>query len=87
MGISVNTNFDYKGPLPLDARISFNSVEEMRACNKDDIYEGLVCHIKGTRLYFEYTKDDVGLLDWRDHKVSVESLTDTEVQEIIDSLA
>lgn len=86
MGIQLNTNFDYKGPLPLDNRISFNSIEEMQAYDKNNLYEGIVCHIKGTRTYYEYTKDDAGVLDWRDHVVAVEPLNDAEVQDIIDSL-
>ena len=86
MGIALNTNFDYKGPLPLDERISFNSVEEMQAYGKSNLYEGIVCHIKGTRSYYEYTKDEAGLLDWRDHIPVVEELNETEVQDIINSL-
>lgn len=86
MGIVVSTNFDYKGPLPLDERLIFDTKADLDAFDKTALYEGIISYVKEDKKRYEFIPDSTGVLSWQEYQ-AVEPLDDTEVQEIIDSLS
>ena len=69
MAISVADNFSYKGSKPLDARIQYNSVADMKAVAEADLYDGCKAYVKATKKF--YTYDSTNTVDsttgkWRE---------------------
>lgn len=54
MAISVADNFSYKGAKPLDARIKYNSVADMKAVSESDLYDGCLAYVTATKKNYQY---------------------------------
>lgn len=58
MSIRLSTNFDFKSNLPLDARLTFNTEDEMLNYAKENLYYGAITHIKNTNKTYMYVVDE-----------------------------
>jgi hypothetical protein len=85
MGIVLSTNFSYKGPLPLDTRLVFNTLAARDAYDTTALYEGIISYVKENKTRYEFIPNDSGVLAWSEF-TGVESLTAVEEQEVIDTL-
>jgi len=54
MAISVADNFSYKGGKPLDARIKYNTVADMKAVSESDLYDGCLAYVTATKKNYQY---------------------------------
>ena len=45
MSIQLNTNFNLRAAIPVDARFVFNSKQEMNSVQKHDLYAGLLTYV------------------------------------------
>lgn len=66
MGIQVGMGFDLKSPQYLDSRQSFETLEEMHACDKNIIPEGFITFNKEDGVYYNLKKNDSGVLEWEE---------------------
>lgn len=69
MAISVADNFSYQGTKPLDARVKYASVSEMKNVSAATLYDGILAYVTGTKKYYTYdstneTDPDTG--KWRE---------------------
>ena len=54
MSISVADNFKYQGTKPLDDRIQFSSVANMKAYAEANLYNGCMAYVTATKKYYSY---------------------------------
>ena len=54
MAISVADNFSYQGTKPLDARIKYDSVANMKAAVASTLYDGCLAYVTATQKYYTY---------------------------------
>ena len=54
MAISVADNFSYQGSKPLDSRIKYDSVANMKAAVVDTLYDGCLAYVTTTQKYYTY---------------------------------
>lgn len=52
--ISIADNFNYKGQKPLDARIKYNTVADMKAVSESDLYDGCLAYVTATKKNYQY---------------------------------
>ena len=54
MSIQLNTNFNLRAAIPVDARFVFNSISEMNSVQKHDLYAGLLTYVVSENKFFVY---------------------------------
>ena len=54
MSIQLNTNFNLRAAIPVDARFVFNSKQEMNSVQKHDLYAGLLTYVVSENKFFVY---------------------------------
>lgn len=54
MAINTIDNFSYKGAKPLDARLVFNTLDEMLSYPKENLYVGIIMYCIETKKYYTY---------------------------------
>ena len=54
MAISVADNFSYQGSKPLDGRVTYSSVANMKAASEATLYNGLMAYVTATKEYYTY---------------------------------
>ena len=54
MAISVADNFSYKGAKPLDARIQYSTVANMKNATASDLYDGCLAYVTETKKNYQY---------------------------------
>lgn len=54
MSIQLNTNFNLRAAIPVDARFVFNSKTEMNSVQKHDLYAGLLTYVVSENKFFVY---------------------------------
>ena len=54
MAISVADNFSYKGAKPLDARIQYATVANMKSATTSDLYDGCLAYVTETKKNYQY---------------------------------
>ena len=54
MAISVADNFSYKGSKPLDARIQYSTVANMKNATTSDLYDGCLAYVTATKKNYQY---------------------------------
>lgn len=54
MAINTIDNFSYKGTKPLDARLVFNTLDEMTSYPKVNLYVGIIMYCIETKKYYTY---------------------------------
>ena len=54
MAINTIDNFSYKGAKPLDARLVFNTLDEMTSYPKENLYAGIIMYCKETNKHYTY---------------------------------
>ena len=54
MSIQLNTNFNLRAAIPVDARFVFNSQQEMNSVQKHDLYAGLLTYVVSENKFFVY---------------------------------
>ena len=54
MAINTIDNFSYKGAKPLDARLVFNTLDEMTSYPKENLYVGIIMYCIETKKYYTY---------------------------------
>lgn len=54
MAINTIDNFSYKGAKPLDARLVFNTLDEMLSYPKENLYIGIIMYCKETSKHYTY---------------------------------
>lgn len=54
MAISVADNFSYKGAKPLDARIQYATVANMKNATTSDLYDGCLAYVTETKKNYQY---------------------------------
>ena len=54
MAINTIDNFSYKGAKPLDARLVFNTLDEMTSYPKENLYVGIIMYCRETSKYYTY---------------------------------
>lgn len=54
MAISVADNFSYKGSKPLDARIQYATVANMKNATTSDLYDGCLAYVTETKKNYQY---------------------------------
>lgn len=54
MAISVADNFSYKGSKPLDARVKYSTVADMKNATASDLYDGCFAYVTATKKYYSY---------------------------------
>lgn len=88
MPISVADNFSYKGSKPLDARVKYSTVADMKDATASDLYDGCFAYVTATKKYYSY--DSSNTVDettgkWREYSSggsgasSLSDLTDTAI--------
>lgn len=69
MAISVADNFSYKGSKPLDARIQYSTVANMKSATTSDLYDGCLAYVTETKKNYQYDSSnpvDETLGKWRE---------------------
>lgn len=69
MAISVADNFSYKGSKPLDARIQYATVANMKNATTTDLYDGCLAYVMETKKNYQYDSSntsDPTLGKWRE---------------------
>ena len=79
MALNIGDNFKYLGKKFLDNRESFNTLEEMNACN--DVPEGFITYCKEDKKRYEY-KDDVWVEYIVNSDTSGAGMTDEEREQL-----
>ena len=87
--INVADNFLYKGAKPLDARIQYNSVADMKAVAEADLYDGCKAYVKATKKFYTFDSSntvDANLGKWREENAGggsseLSELDDVEITE------
>ena len=54
MAINTIDNFSYKGTKPLDARLVFNTLDEMLSYPKENLYVGIIMYCIETKKHYTY---------------------------------
>ena len=54
MAINTIDNFSYKGAKPLDARLVFNTLDEMTSYPKENLYVGIIMYCRETSKHYTY---------------------------------
>ena len=54
MSIQLNTNFNLRAAIPVDARFVFNSISEMLSVQAHDLYAGLLTYVVSENKFFVY---------------------------------
>lgn len=54
MSIQLNTNFNLRAAIPVDARFVFNSKQEMNSVQKHDLYAGLLTYVVSENKFYVY---------------------------------
>ena len=54
MSITVGDNFSYQGAKPLDARVQFASVADMKAYAEASLYDGCLAYVTATKKNYQY---------------------------------
>ena len=54
MSIQLNTNFNLRAAIPVDARFVFNSKQEMNSVQSHDLYAGLLTYVVSENKFFVY---------------------------------
>ena len=54
MAINTIDNFSYKGAKPLDARLVFNTLDEMTSYPKGNLYVGIIMYCRETSKHYTY---------------------------------
>ena len=54
MSIQLNTNFNLRAAIPVDARFVFNSISEMNSVQSHDLYAGLLTYVVSENKFFVY---------------------------------
>lgn len=70
MAISVADNFSYQGSKPLDARVKFDTVANMKTFAESKLYDGCFAYVTGTKKYYSF--DSTNTVDpdtgkWREY--------------------
>lgn len=79
MGIQVGDNFDHKSKKPLDNRISYATLEAMRAVTDANIYEGCEAYCVETDKYYKFKSTntvDASTGKWRERESGGGGTTD-----------
>ena len=69
MAISVADNFSYKGTKPMDERLQYNTVADMKSVVENTLYDGCMAYVKATKKYYTFdssNETDVTLGRWRE---------------------
>lgn len=71
MSMQIADNFSYQGTKPLDARIKYATVADMKAVAESSLYDGCMAYVTGVKKY--YTYDSTNTVDsttgkWREYK-------------------
>lgn len=67
--IQVADNFQYNGRKPLDARLVYNNIDEMKVVLEATIYDGILAYVKAEQKYYTYDSTntvDPTLGKWRE---------------------
>ena len=84
MAISVADNFSYQGNKPLDARIVFNTIAEMKSKSPSILYDGCLGYVKANKKYYTYDStntEDATLGKWSELSTG----SSVEVDNVIDN--
>lgn len=54
MSIAIADNFNYKGQKPLDARIQYATVANMKSATTSDLYDGCLAYVTETKKNYQY---------------------------------
>ena len=54
MAINTIDNFSYKGAKPLDARLVFNTLDEITSYPKENLYVGIIMYCRETSKHYTY---------------------------------
>ena len=71
MSMQIADNFSYQGTKPLDARIKYATVADMKAVADSSLYDGCMAYVTGVKKY--YTYDSTNTVDsttgkWREYE-------------------
>ena len=69
MSITVGDNFSYQGAKPLDARVQFASVADMKAYAEASLYNGCLAYVTATKKNYQYDSSNTVDTDtgrWRE---------------------
>ena len=69
MSISVADNFSYQGSKPLDARVQFSSIANMKASAEASLYDGCLAYVVSEKKYYSFDStndEDETLGKWRE---------------------
>lgn len=83
MSIQIADNFSYLGEKPLDARLKYNTIAEMKEVTSTSLYDGCLAYVTNEHKYYTYDSAndvDVTLGKWREFEVG----TSIEVDDVID---
>ena len=54
MSINIADNFQYRGNKPLDSRVTYSTVADMKAVAEADLYDGCEAYVTATKKFYSY---------------------------------
>ena len=70
MGITIADNFNYQSRKPLDGRLQYATIADMKAVSEDKLYSGCFAYVTAEKKYYSYdstNESDVTLGKWREY--------------------
>ena len=94
MAINTIDNFSYKGAKPLDARLVFNTLDEMTSYPKENLYVGIIMYCRETSKHYTYNgisideskfalKSDLDVFNPKAHEARVNTFIDKAKKEVV----
>lgn len=71
MSINIADNFQYRGNKPLDSRVTYSTVADMKAVAEADLYDGCEAYVTATKKFYSYDSSnsvDATTGKWRERE-------------------